>query len=158
MAPVPGDSSKTPVWHVDAARGPSTPSFDHLVGAGEYRWWNVETKRLRGLEVDYQLVLGRRLHRQVARLLALEDAIDVAGSAHILIADVGSIGDQAASGHKESMEVNCGQFLLSSKRDEQITMQYGQYACRDNQASIMRARECRKGTLDLASVAHIYWS
>src|SRR6516162_3545639 len=25
MAPVPGDSSKTPAWHIDAARGPSTP-------------------------------------------------------------------------------------------------------------------------------------
>jgi hypothetical protein len=24
---------ETPVWHVDAARGPSTPSFDQLVGA-----------------------------------------------------------------------------------------------------------------------------
>src|SRR5262249_17851793 len=27
------DFFKTPVWHVDAARGPSTPSFDHLVGS-----------------------------------------------------------------------------------------------------------------------------
>src|SRR6516162_10067384 len=25
MAPVPGDSQETPVWHLDAARGPSTP-------------------------------------------------------------------------------------------------------------------------------------
>src|SRR3954467_15429674 len=25
MAPFPGDCSKTPVWHLDAARGPSTP-------------------------------------------------------------------------------------------------------------------------------------
>jgi hypothetical protein len=41
----------------------------------------VEAERLGGLEVDHQLVLGRRLHRQVGRLLALEDAIDVAGRA-----------------------------------------------------------------------------
>jgi hypothetical protein len=26
---------QTAVWHSDAARGPSTPSFDHLVGAGD---------------------------------------------------------------------------------------------------------------------------
>ena len=39
----------------------------------------VEAERLGGLEVDHQLVLGRRLHRQVGRLLALEDAVDVAG-------------------------------------------------------------------------------
>ena len=37
--------------------------------------------RFRGLEVDDQLVLGRRLHRQVGGLLALEDAIDIAGGA-----------------------------------------------------------------------------
>ena len=37
----------------------------------------VEAERLRGLEVDHQLVLGRLLHRQIGRLLALEDAIDI---------------------------------------------------------------------------------
>jgi hypothetical protein len=26
---------KTPVWHVDAAKGPSTPSFDDVVGTGD---------------------------------------------------------------------------------------------------------------------------
>jgi hypothetical protein len=31
------------------------------------------------LEVDHQLVLGRRLHGQVGRFLALEDAVNVRG-------------------------------------------------------------------------------
>jgi hypothetical protein len=53
--------------------------FDHLVGAGEQRWRHREAERLRSLEIDHQFVLGRVLHRQVARFLALEDAIDVAG-------------------------------------------------------------------------------
>ena len=45
----------------------------------------VEAERLGGLEVDHQLVLGRRLHRQVGWLLALEDAIDIACRAPELV-------------------------------------------------------------------------
>jgi len=33
--------------------------FDHLISAGEQRGWHLETERLRGLEVDHQLELGR---------------------------------------------------------------------------------------------------
>ena len=35
------------------------------------------SEHLGGLVIDDKLELGRRLHRQVGRLLALEDAIDV---------------------------------------------------------------------------------
>ena len=31
-------------------------SFDHLVGAGEQRWWNFDTKSLCGLEVNHRSV------------------------------------------------------------------------------------------------------
>ena len=55
------------------------PSFDHLVGAGEERRRHREAARFGSLEVEHQLVLGRRLHRQVGGLLALKDAIDVGG-------------------------------------------------------------------------------
>ena len=52
--------------------------FDQLVGAREHRLRHIEAERLGGLEVEHRLVPGRRLHRQVGRLLPLEDAVEPA--------------------------------------------------------------------------------
>src|SRR6516164_9542503 len=46
------------VWHSDAARGPSTPSFDHLVGALLQKPWHLQPERLRGLEIYDEVKLG----------------------------------------------------------------------------------------------------
>ena len=65
--------------------------LDHLIGAGEQHWRYGQADGFGGLEVDRQLVLGRRLHRQVGRLLALEDAID-AGGLPVLFDEIGRVG------------------------------------------------------------------
>src|SRR5262249_33202401 len=44
--------------------------FDHLVGASEQAIGHRDTKSLRGLEIDDQLVFRRSLYRQVGRFLA----------------------------------------------------------------------------------------
>src|SRR6516165_236210 len=63
---------------------PTAPcSFDHLIGEREQGGRHRQAKCFGGLEVDHQLVPGRRLHRQAGRLLALEDAVDIAGGAPV---------------------------------------------------------------------------
>src|SRR5215813_13179850 len=71
--------------------------FDHLVGASEHRVWHDETERSGGLEIDHQIVLGWRLHRQVGGLLALENTIDVISRVPELVDRIGPIRDQTAA-------------------------------------------------------------
>src|SRR6516162_3575956 len=85
MAPVPGDSPKTPAWHIDAVRGPSTPSLDHLVGKREQIIGYVQPKRLCRLQVNKQLELGRPQHRQVLGLFTLENAASVTADPLLLL-------------------------------------------------------------------------
>src|SRR4051794_11965059 len=88
----------------DERRRPTRPHFlqtpflfDYHVGTREQRRRKFEAQRLRGLEIDRQLVLGWRLHRQIGRLLALEDTIDVTSREPELIDKISPIGDQAAT-------------------------------------------------------------
>ena len=65
--------------------------FDHLVGDREQPIGDLYVQRFGGLQVDHQFVLGWRLHREISRLLTLEDAIDIAGRASENIGDVATI-------------------------------------------------------------------
>jgi hypothetical protein len=59
----------------------TSPLFDYFVGTAKQRHWNGESHGHGGLEIDYEIELRRRLHRQVSGLLAFENAINVSGGA-----------------------------------------------------------------------------
>src|SRR5262249_6739434 len=107
MAPIRCRFDQTAVWHSDAARGPSTPSLDHLVGAGKKRRRNFEAKCPRGVEVDHQFKLARLHHWQVGRLGALKDARGIESDLAPGISKAGSIAHQPADFHEKTLRIGC---------------------------------------------------
>jgi hypothetical protein len=75
-----------------------------------------DAERLGGLEVDHEFVLRRRLYRQVGRLLAFKNAIDVAGGETIRIDGVITVGDQPAGGGEVAFIVDRGQPIPRRQR------------------------------------------
>src|SRR5437762_3273429 len=56
---------------------PGSQLLDHLVGAGDQHGRHLEAKRLGGLEIDDELEAGGLLDRQLRRIGALDDLVDV---------------------------------------------------------------------------------
>src|SRR5262245_11291986 len=86
----------------DVAEGPFPDScsaanpgrlFDHLVGAATDGQRHFEPDVPGSLEIDYQFVFRRSLHRQIGRLLAFEDAVDIAGRTAVVVRQHNSVGD-----------------------------------------------------------------
>ena len=65
--------------------------IDHLVGAGEEDGGDTKSERLCCFQIDHQIVLGRCLHRQICRFLALEDTINVPGGTAVFISGVEAV-------------------------------------------------------------------
>jgi hypothetical protein len=71
-------------------------------------------------QVDHQLVLGRRLHRKVGRLLTPKNPIDVASRATDWIESVRPIGDQTTTHGIIAEGIDCGQPMAGSKLDDKV--------------------------------------
>src|SRR5215471_13112743 len=66
-------------------------SFDHLVRRREQCWRHVDPKRLGGLQIEEQLKFRWLLYRQVARLGALENLVDILRGQLVFLAQARAI-------------------------------------------------------------------
>src|SRR5215468_11006104 len=98
MAPIRCCFDQTAVWHSDAARGPSTPSLDHLVGAAKQWQRHWYAKRLGSLEVQEHLDLRGLLNRQFARFFPFENTGGVDASQTVSVGKATAIAHQPAGG------------------------------------------------------------
>src|SRR5262249_39070630 len=127
-------------------------SFDYLICDLLEMHRHVEAQRLGSLEVDDKLILRRRLYRHVGWFLSLEDAVDVAGRAAVLVEEIWAIRHQAAGGGKVLFKVNRRQLVSGCQCDDQIAVDRGRPARRHDQTAIRSAREGRYRALRLAGV------
>src|SRR5262249_46346953 len=98
------------------------PSLDHLVGASEHARWHFDAERLGCFEGEHLLGLRRRLYRRIGRLLTLQDAVDVAGGAPVLMDVIMPIGDKAAGVDEDTIVVDRRQLVAGRQLDDQIAM------------------------------------
>src|SRR5262249_54568008 len=112
-------------------------------------------ERFGGLEIDHQLVLGRRLYRQIGRLLALQYAINILSRLTEKFDAIGSITHQPALSDKEPAGVDPGQLCAGRPRGEPNWMDGREPARGHDQPAVRNARKCRHGLLDLLSDAHV---
>src|SRR6516225_10506557 len=113
MAPICCGFDQTAVWHSDAARGPSTPSFDYLVGDGEERGRNRQAECPRGLEIDNEREPRWLLDWKFGGGGSFQNTIDIGRRLAVLRNTIDPVRHQAAIPGKNGKFINCRQSVAS---------------------------------------------
>src|SRR5262249_37166462 len=107
-----------------------------------------------GLEIDNQLEFGRRLHRKIGWLLALEDADDICGRLPILGGWVRAIGHKPSVPSEVREAINCRYAVLGRQSDDPLTVSHRIDVRNHNHPAVRLLSECFDRNLDVGSAAN----
>jgi hypothetical protein len=128
--------------------------LNDLISPREERGGHIEPEGLRGLQVDHQLVAGRRLHREVGGLRPLQDAVHVFGCLSVLVDEISSKRDEAAGSNEMPVELDSRQLILGCERNDQLAMYGCQCTAGHDDAAIRHPGECSNISLNVISISH----
>src|ERR1700692_3068586 len=87
-------------------------SLDDFGGAGEQRRRKLEADRPGGLEIDDEVELGRKAHRQLGRLCPMPDAVDIGCGLAEEVGTDRAVSHQTTLGGKATGRIDGGQPML----------------------------------------------
>src|SRR5215471_18108246 len=118
MAPIRCCFDQTAVWHSDAAKGPSTPSFNHLVGGDKELIRQREPKHPDGLAVNDQLELRGLYDRQVCGFRTSKNAADISPNLTISFRDAAAVAHESACFDKIAQGICRGESIVRRQKGE----------------------------------------
>src|SRR5262249_38742669 len=126
-----------------------------LVGEREQARRNFDAKCPRSLKIDQQFELGWLHHRQVSRLLALEDASGIDASLTVSVGYAGSVAHEAAGRDELAQREDRGKAVRGAQDRELLAMRVHERAGTNQQRAGSAVGECCKGCLEFALAADI---
>src|SRR5947207_6051287 len=97
-------------------------SFDHLIRPKKNRLRNRQADLLGGFQIDDQLEFCWLLHRQITRLPAFEDLVNVSGSATIQIGNACRVGHEPPGDDKFLLSIHPWQPVFCCQLDDSCLM------------------------------------
>lgn len=121
---------------------PRNTLSQHVVQKRQQVRLYFQAEGFRDTQIDGQLMFDRRLHRKVARLFALQKAIDIRRRT---AQDVGQVGTVANETGIKAMGVSCRQTMPGGKRSDLFVPRPGFYSTTES------ARASRVGDTSTSS-------
>ena len=115
----------------------------------------MDTERLGCLQVNHQLELGRLLHRQIGRLIALKDASGIAARQPVQFREAAAVADETAGCGELASLVDRRQGMFQGKRSELLGAAVEKWISADGKPARAQLSQTGKRRLELLISAGI---